>query len=340
MAQMAATWRQSADGSVLANPQAWEAFAKKMATAYEADIQMMLANCQAMSTTVGSAGKGLTTKDLKPDRFDSNKKSEQSFKQWADDLRTWLKRVDAFMSAALLESEKLTEWDLLKFNASMVTAGVPSHQLDEAQDGLMDILKKFTKGDARDLVDTTSHGGEAWYRLHDRFYSRTVIGATSIANRLQDIKRPASLAESFALLTEVRGLVKEFQRQSPTEPMPTAMIKAAYMRVVPENYRKGLEMQVDVDRTAVSLIEDKVMQFIRSNSSGAANMDIGALRRDCDSGLTEPWDWTWGNTGAYIMDAKSWDEPQHHNREEISDVYHEEGWSLEANAVRQGEGEK
>ena len=309
-----------------------------MATAYEADIQTILAQCQAMSTKMGEPGKGLRTKDLRPEKFDSNKKSEQSFKQWADDLRTWLKRVDASLWSAVLESEKLTEWDLVKFNASMVTAGVPAQQLDETQDGLMDILKKFTKGDARDLVDTTSHGGEAWYRLHDRFYSRTVIGATSIANRLQDIKRPASLAESFALLTEVRGLVKEFQRQSPTEPMPTAMIKAAYMRVVPENYRKGLEMQVDVDRTAVNLIEDKVMQFIRSNSSGAAHMDVGTLRKDCASGSTESWDWAWGPTGAYSMDAKTWEEQQGHEHEESTEYGQEETWSPEAMVFMKGKG--
>ena len=109
------------------------------------------------------------------------------------------------------------------------------------------MLKKFTKGDARDLVDSTTSSGEAWYRLNDRFFAKTVVGATSIASALSDMKRPTSLSESFQRLTEIRGLVKEFQRQSPTEPMPTAIIKAAYMKVVPEAYRKGLEMQVETN---------------------------------------------------------------------------------------------
>ena len=67
----------------------------------------------------------------------------------------------------------------------------------------------------------------AWYRLTDRFYGRNVQGATAIASQLQELKRPTQIAESFHLLNVIRKLVREFARQSPKEPMPSAIVKAA-----------------------------------------------------------------------------------------------------------------
>ena len=86
------------------------------------------------------------------------------------------------------------------------------------------------------------------------------------------------------------------------------------------------------------MIEDKVMQFIRSNSSGVAHMDIGALRKECASSSAEMWDWAWGPTGAYNMDARSWEEPQSHEHEEGNEYYHDETWVSEANVLAKGKG--
>ena len=119
--------------------------------------------------------------------------------------------------------------------------------------------------------------GEAWYRLTDRFYGRNVQGATAIASQLQELKRPTQIAESFHLLNVIRKLVREFARQSPKEPMPSAIVKAAYMRVVPETYRRAMETQVDVDKVEPHNLEDKVLAFIRNNTSGTAPMDIGNI---------------------------------------------------------------
>ena len=211
--------------------------------------------------------------------FESNRKSDRLFKQWSEDVRAWLRRIDSDCGMYVKVAEDMTEWNQVDFNAELVRQGLDPARQQNAEENLSDILRKFTKGEARDLVDTTSGAGEAWYRLKDRFHARTVVGATSIANKLQEFKRPNSLNDSFTLLTEIRGLVKEFQRQSPQEPMPTSMIKAAYMKVVPEHFKKGLEMQIDIDRSDVHVIEDKVMQFIRTNSSGLAGMDTNMFRK-------------------------------------------------------------
>ena len=101
------------------------------------------------------------------------------------------------------------------------------------------------------------------------------MGATMIASNLQDIKRSTDLSDSFRLLTEIRGLVQEFKRQGPQEPLPTAIVKAACLRVVPEPSKKGIELQIDIDRTDVGVIEDNIMAFIRAHNTGPVGMDVG-----------------------------------------------------------------
>ena len=59
--------------------------------------------------------------------------------------------------------------------------------------------------------------------------------------------------------------------------MPSAIGKAACMRVVPETYRRVMETQVDVDKVEPHNLEDKVLAIIRNNTSGAAPMDIGNI---------------------------------------------------------------
>ena len=59
--------------------------------------------------------------------------------------------------------------------------------------------------------------------------------------------------------------------------MPSAIVKAAYVRVVPETYRRAMETQVDVDKVEPHNLKDKVFAFIRNNTCGAAPIDIGNI---------------------------------------------------------------
>ena len=59
--------------------------------------------------------------------------------------------------------------------------------------------------------------------------------------------------------------------------MPSAIVKAAYMRVAPKTYRRAMETQVDVDKVEPHNLEDKVLAFIGNNTSGAAPLDIGNI---------------------------------------------------------------
>ena len=146
-------------------------------------------------------------------------------------------------------------------------------------------MKRLTAAIAREIVDTSKIAWEAWYRLTDRF----------IASQLQELKRPTQIAESFHLLNVIRKFVREFARQSPKEPMPSAIVKAAYMRVVPETYRRAMETQVDVDKVEPHNLEDKVLAFIRNNTSGA-----------CTNG-------SWKHCARTDTDTRSWQfQPEYH----------------------------
>ena len=125
---------------------------------------------------------------------------------------------------------QMQEWDKDKFIAeTQQDYRLGAEKVAEFDKHIYLAMKRLTAGIAREIVDTSKTAG---YRLTDRFYGRNVQGATAIASQLQELKRPTQIAESFHLLNVIRKLVREFARQSPKEPMPSAIVKAAYMRVV------------------------------------------------------------------------------------------------------------
>ena len=271
--------------TAVGNDEGWRKFLEDMIATHELDLKSLK---DRVDNEYGGARRqgGIPLKDLKPEKFESNKKSEQSFRQWSEDVMSWGRRLDPRIAEALTEAKNMPEWNETDFQNALQAKGIDNMAYNELNTNLNDMLRKLTKGDARDIVDATNTGGEAWKRLHERFHAKTVLGATSIASRLQEIKRPSSLNESYNLLAEIRGLIKEFERQS-QEKLPTAIVKAAYMRVVPETYRKGMELQIDIDKTDPGAIEDKIMQFIRTQSTGPAGMDVGTLAEPVLGGIND-----------------------------------------------------
>ena len=244
-----------------------------MVAAHEADILYMRNFLEEITKNKKNKG-GLTLKDLKPDTFESNEKSKLSFRQWSDEFSSWVERIDQDFEKMLRLAAQMQEWDKDKF----IDEAQPEYRLGAEKVAEFDkhiylAMKRLTAGIAREIVDTSKTAGEAWYRLTDWFYGRNVQGATATVSQLQVLKRPTRIAESCHLLNVIRKLVREFARQSPVEPMPSAIVKAAYMRGVPETYRRAVETQVDVDKVEPHNLEDKVLAFIRNNTLGAAPMD-------------------------------------------------------------------
>ena len=184
---------------------------------------------------------GLTLKDLKLDTFESNEKSKLSFHQWSDEFSSWVERIDQDFETMLRLAAQMQEWDKDKFiAAAQQDYRLGAEKVDEFDKHIYLAMKRLTAGIPREIVDTSKTAGEAWYRLTDRLYGRNVQGATAIASQLQELKRPTQIAESFNSLNVIRKLVRKFARQSPKEPMPSAIVRAPYMRVVPETCRRAM----------------------------------------------------------------------------------------------------
>ena len=265
------------DPAVFTQPDQWKGFLSAMVTAHEADILYMRNFLEEISTNKYNQG-GLTLKDLKPDTFESNEKSKLSFRRWSDEFSSWVERIDQDFEKLLRLAAQMQEWDKDKFIAqARKDYRLGAEKIAEFDKHIYLSMKRLTAGIAREIVDTSKTAGEAWYRLTDLFYGRNVQGTTAIASQLQELKRPTQISESFHLLNVIRKLVREFAQQSPKEPMPSAIVKAAYMRVVPETYRRAMETQVDVYKVEPHNLEDKVLAFIGNNTSRAAPMYIGNI---------------------------------------------------------------
>ena len=187
-----------------------------------------------------------------------------------------MERIDKDFEVMLGLAAQMQECDEDKFVfAAQQDYRLGAEKITEFDKQIYLAMKRLTAGIALEIVDTSKTAGEAWYNVTDRFYGKNVQGATATASQLQELKRLSQIVESFHSLNVIRKLVKEFARQSPKEPMPSAI--AAYMKVVLETYRRALETQVDVDKVEPHNLKDKVLAFIRNNTSGSAPMDIGAV---------------------------------------------------------------
>ena len=209
------------DPAVFSQPDQWAGFLSAMVTAHEADLLYMRNFLEEITKNKYNQG-GLTLKDLKPDIFESTEKRKLSFRQWSDEFTSWVERIDQDFETLLRLAAQMQEWDKDKFIAeAQQDDRLGAEKVAEFDKHIYLAMKRLT-------------AGEAWCRLTDRFYGRNVQGATTIASQLQELKRPTQIAESFHLLNVIRKLVREFARQSPKEPMLSAIVKGAYMRVVPE----------------------------------------------------------------------------------------------------------
>lgn len=154
-------WRSVPDVAVIGSQAGWTKFIDMMASAHESDIASMIAllertrqeiltAVQTMNAAKTAQHKGgLLAKDLKPDRFDNNQKSKQSFKQWSDDLEAWLKMTVPGALAIADVAGQLQEWDEVKFGAEAVRAGIAAADHKQHKEELLTILRRLTEGSAR-----------------------------------------------------------------------------------------------------------------------------------------------------------------------------------------------
>ena len=71
----------------------WKGFLSAMVTSHEAEKLYMRNPLEEITKNKYNQG-GLTLKNRKPDTFESNEKSELSFRQWSDEFSSWVERID------------------------------------------------------------------------------------------------------------------------------------------------------------------------------------------------------------------------------------------------------
>ena len=157
-----------------------------------------------------------------------------SFRQ-SHEFSSWVERIDLDFETMLRLAAQMQEWDKNKFiAAAQQDYRLGAEKVAEFDENIYLAMKGLAAGIAREIVDTSKTAGEAWYRLTDRFYGRNVQGATALAGHLPRLQQ------------------------------------SVFFRVVPETYLRAMESQVDVDKVEPYHLEDKVLAFMRNNTSGAA----------------------------------------------------------------------
>ena len=250
-------------GSVQSN---WSTFIDTLVEAHETDLK--------------SRGGGLSDKDMKPGDFDNHTITKQKFSQWADDFYSWSRKVDKSYKEMLKVVADMKEWNETKFEDDLELeneAFIQEGLIKRFDDDINDMLRMVTAGDARDIVDAAKSAAEAWWRLNERYYSKTSQGATAVADRIQATKRPASINEANNKLTALKKLLKEFDRQSPLEKLPSSVVKSALCRVLPESYHKTLTFGVTLETAQPGTVEERILQIIRDSTSGPAAMDLSNM---------------------------------------------------------------
>ena len=103
-------------------------------------------------------------------------------------------------------AERLDEWNDEGFQLSLIDVGINDHNYEEINEDLTAILRNITDGDARGIVDAASSAGEAWWRMTERFYSKSNQGATAVADKIQSTKRPTQISDAHNKLTQLKAL--------------------------------------------------------------------------------------------------------------------------------------
>ena len=216
------------DPAVFSQPDQWTGFLSPMVTAHEADLLYMRNFLEEITKNKYNQG-GLTLKDLKPDTFESNEKSKSklSFRQWSDEFSSWVERIDQDFETLLRLAAQMQEWDKDKFIAeALQDYRLGAEKVAEKEKNIYLAMKRLTAGIAREIVDTSKTAGEAWYRTH-----RPVLW--------EERARRDRHCQSTSRVEATHPDCGIFPL---AEWMPSAIVKAAYMRVVPENYRRNEQL--------------------------------------------------------------------------------------------------
>ena len=149
------------DPPVFTQPDQWKGFLSAMVTAHEADLLYMRNFLEEITKNKYNQG-GLTLNDLKPDTFESDEKSNLSFRQRSDEFSSWVERIDQDFETMLRLAAQMQEWDKDKFiAAAQQDYRFGAEEVAEFAKHIYLARKRLTAGIAREIVDTSKTAGEA-----------------------------------------------------------------------------------------------------------------------------------------------------------------------------------
>ena len=191
--------------SVPADEGSWQAFLQAIGDAHTTDVE-------ALRGAVQRPGEDRAPKSIlfdathRPEKFqdDRDPKATITFKQWGSDVRSMIRRYKKDFGKMLDISSDRSVWNEDDFVQELKDEGYTSEQIVDCQEQSYEILKVVTAGDARKIVDAHEDQGlEAWWRLHNRFRPKGLRGATDIAKRIQNIKKPFNASNTYGLLQQL-----------------------------------------------------------------------------------------------------------------------------------------
>ena len=173
----------------------WNAFISQLSEAHEKDVMDAKAHATAAAAaaadTVKTNGekKGLHPKDLKPAKFDSDTKSAQRFRQFAQDATAYVKQINRSLAEMLKVAAKLEEWNAETYQEQLAEeASIGESEARDLDEDLVALLRSIT--DVRRplrLLDTVHDCGRALGALREEQVVHPPPGLCTAARRIDHV---------------------------------------------------------------------------------------------------------------------------------------------------------
>jgi hypothetical protein len=253
---------------------------------------------------------------MQPDKFESEAKSGTLFRHWNEEVKSYIKIMDTDIMVLLNIAEKdpdkkmtketIKEYieeqsnmdnkdkNFMKYAAKMQDIGDMYENIkDEKDEQLHTLLMFMLGGEAKEMARNASPSGmEAWRSLNYRWNRKTQFGATQIAEMIAKISPAKNVDEVYAKLNQLERLHLELQKnlgedivngQSVKVHYGEAFKKADVLKVVNEEFNTQLKKDgKELEKMSYQELVDKVQSYVRLNSKGKSNMDMGMINMNTD----------------------------------------------------------
>eukprot|EP00973_Karenia_brevis_P034548 4765767-Karenia_brevis.AAC.1 len=189
-------------------------------------------------------------------------------------FRSWESKVKLFIDLADKEAGEIIK---------AVNKGEWDEEIDKEENAnknkyLHGFLMMLTDGEAHNIVEANPEdGAKAWQRLKERWGKRFKMSSTAVCEKMRAVPKCKTLDEMLPRMSELDKLYMEYF-EIRGEQYNDIERKANLLRIAPKELQQRLQLDVDDwDNVEMSIVIGKINNYIRSMSTGQANMDINAV---------------------------------------------------------------